>query len=146
MSNPVVLPGSGTRENRTMSNFFIAHKMTQNNTLNKVHVAAAELPQLLSQNTNTFGETGNCTSRSQTLCSRKVNWKNEIVGGRARTFPSAPRWRRQRSNVYSEIVTLVPYYVIWSWCTGRWCVDCSVRFIELPGPCSLYLMWQTTQV
>jgi len=30
---------------------FVAHKMTRNNTLNKVHVAATELPQLLSQNT-----------------------------------------------------------------------------------------------
>jgi len=36
--------------------------MTQNNTLNKVHVAATELPQLLSQNTNieTRMERGNC--------------------------------------------------------------------------------------
>jgi len=32
--------------------------MTRNNTLNKVHVAATELPQLLSQNTKSliFGE------------------------------------------------------------------------------------------
>ena len=30
---------------------FVAHKMTLNNTLNMVHVAASELPQLLSQNT-----------------------------------------------------------------------------------------------
>jgi len=30
--------------------------MTQNNTVNKVHVAATELPQLLSQNTNMFGK------------------------------------------------------------------------------------------
>jgi len=29
-------------------------KVTQNNTLNKVHVAATELPQLLSQNTKMF--------------------------------------------------------------------------------------------
>jgi len=29
--------------------------MTRNNTLNNVHVAATELPQLLSQNTNIFG-------------------------------------------------------------------------------------------
>jgi len=36
---------------------FVAHEMTRNNsTLNKVHVAATELPQLLSQNANTFGE------------------------------------------------------------------------------------------
>ena len=35
---------------------FVAHKMTRNNTLNKVHVAVTELPQLLSQNTNRFGE------------------------------------------------------------------------------------------
>ena len=30
--------------------------MTRNNTLNKVHVAATEPPQLLSQNTDMFGE------------------------------------------------------------------------------------------
>jgi len=34
---------------------FVAHKMTRY-TLNKVHVAATELPQLLSQNTNMFVE------------------------------------------------------------------------------------------
>ena len=44
----------------------------QNNTLNKVHVAAIELPQLLSQNTNMFGEV-TAQSRCQTLCSSKVN-------------------------------------------------------------------------
>ena len=31
--------------------------MTRNNTMNKVHVAATEVQQLLKQNTNTFGET-----------------------------------------------------------------------------------------
>jgi len=34
---------------------FVTHKMTRNTTLNKVHVAATEVPQLLSQNTNVFG-------------------------------------------------------------------------------------------
>jgi len=38
--------------------------------LNKVHVAATELPQLLSQNTM-FGEAA-AQSRCQTLCSSKV--------------------------------------------------------------------------
>jgi len=33
-----------------MKLFFVAHELTQNNTLNKVHVADTELPQLLSQN------------------------------------------------------------------------------------------------
>jgi len=33
----------------------VAHKMTRY-TLNKVHVAATEIPQLLSQNTNMFGQ------------------------------------------------------------------------------------------
>jgi len=32
---------------------FVAHKMTRNNALNKVQVAATELPQLLSQNRST---------------------------------------------------------------------------------------------
>ena len=35
---------------------FVTHKMMQNNTMNKVHVAATELSQLLSQNTNMSGE------------------------------------------------------------------------------------------
>jgi len=48
---------------------FVAHKMMRNNTLNKVHVAATELPHLLSQNTNImFGQT-------TTLCSSRVNFK-----------------------------------------------------------------------
>jgi len=52
---------------------FVAHKMTRNNTANTVHVAATELPQLLSQNTNRpmFGE-ATAQSRCQTLCSSKV--------------------------------------------------------------------------
>jgi len=52
---------------------FVTHKMTQNNRLKKVHNAASELPQLLSQNTNAFGE---ATAQSQTLCSSKVNGKD----------------------------------------------------------------------
>jgi len=47
---------------------FVAHKMMRNNILNKVHVAATELPQLLSHNTNMFGQT-------TTLCSYRVNFK-----------------------------------------------------------------------
>jgi len=52
---------------------FVAHKPTRNNTLNKVHVAATKLRQLLSQNTDMFGE---ATTKScyQTLCSFKINW------------------------------------------------------------------------
>jgi len=48
--------------------------MTRNNTLNKVHVAATELPQLLSQNTNIFRE-ATAQRCCQTLCSSKVNRK-----------------------------------------------------------------------
>jgi len=47
-------------------------QMTQNNTLNKVHVAATETPQLLLQNTNMFGE-ATAQSRCQTLSRSKVN-------------------------------------------------------------------------
>ena len=50
---------------------FVARKMMRNNTLNKVHVAATELPQLLSQNTM-CGET-TAQSRCQTLCNCKVS-------------------------------------------------------------------------
>ena len=49
-------PGSGAREAQNYMKLFVAHEMTQNNTVNKVHVAATELPQLLSQNTNMFGK------------------------------------------------------------------------------------------
>ena len=60
---------------------FVMHQMTRNNTLNKVHVAATELPQLLmSQNTNMFRE-ATAQSRWQTLCSSiKLTEKNYIVG------------------------------------------------------------------
>jgi len=69
---PVASPGSGARGAQGYINFFVAHKMTRNNTLNKIHVVATELPQLLSQNTNMFGE-ASAQSRCQTLCSSKVN-------------------------------------------------------------------------
>jgi len=59
----------GTQNYMTL---FVANKMTRNNTLNKVHVAMTELAQLLSQNTNMFGE-ATAQSRCQTLCSREVN-------------------------------------------------------------------------
>jgi len=42
--------GSGARGTQNYMKLFVAHKMTRNNTLDKVHVAATELPQLLSQN------------------------------------------------------------------------------------------------
>jgi len=48
--------------------------MTQNNTLNKVHVAITELPLLLSQNRNVFGK-ATTQSRYKTSCMYKVNWK-----------------------------------------------------------------------
>ena len=55
----VALPESGTEETQEdYMRHFVAHKMTRNNTLNinKVHVAETELSQLLSQNTNVFGQ------------------------------------------------------------------------------------------
>jgi len=57
----VASPGSGARGAQNYMKLFVAHKITQNNTVNKVHVAATELSQLLSQNTNMFGEAGNRT-------------------------------------------------------------------------------------
>jgi len=60
--------------------------MTRNNTLNKVHIAATELPQLLSQKTNMFGE-ATAQSRCQTLCSSKLTEKKikllEVEGARS---------------------------------------------------------------
>jgi len=67
----VASPGSGVEGAQKYMKLFVAHKMMRN-TLNKVHIAATELPQLLSQNTNVFGET-TAQSRCQTLCSSKVN-------------------------------------------------------------------------
>jgi len=64
----------------------VAHKMTRNTKLDNVHVAATELPQLLSQNTNMFGE-ATAQSRCQTLCSSEVNSKEikllEVEAARA---------------------------------------------------------------
>jgi len=64
--------------------------MTRNNSLDKVHVAATELPQLLSQNTNTFGR-GNRTKSLSDLMqlliapSEKINLL-EVEGGHV------PQW------------------------------------------------------
>jgi len=51
---------------------FVVHKMERQNIQNNDHVAATELPQLLSQNTNIFGE-ATAQNRCQTLCSSEVN-------------------------------------------------------------------------
>jgi len=48
---PVASPESGAIWAQNNMKLFVAHKMTRNNALNKVHLAATELPQLLSQNT-----------------------------------------------------------------------------------------------
>jgi len=85
-ARPVESPGSGAKDGaQNYMKLFVAHKMTRNNTPNKVHVAASELPQLLSQ--NTFGE-ATAQSRCRTLCSSKVDW-NIIVGSQGGTCPSA---------------------------------------------------------
>ena len=46
----------GARRAQNYMKLFVAHKMTRNNTLNKVCVAATELPQILLQKTNMFGD------------------------------------------------------------------------------------------
>ena len=55
-----------------MKQLFVADKMTQNNSLNKDRVAATELLQLLSQDTNMFVE-ATAQSCCQNLCSCDVN-------------------------------------------------------------------------
>jgi len=75
---------------------FVAHKMTRNNTLNKVHVAATELPQLLLQNTDTFGE-ATAQSRCQTsLCpALTLTEKNEFIVEVEEAHARVPHsWRR----------------------------------------------------
>jgi len=54
---------------------FDAYKMTRNITMNKVHVAATELQQLLKQNTNIFGdETAQCRCQTE----KKINrWRSK---------------------------------------------------------------------
>jgi len=47
----VTSPGCGSRGSQTYMKLFVAIKMTRNNALNKVRVAATELPELLSHNT-----------------------------------------------------------------------------------------------
>jgi len=47
----VASPGFGARGAEKYTKIFVARKMTRNNALNEVRVAATELPQLLSQNT-----------------------------------------------------------------------------------------------
>jgi len=64
----------GERRHKTALNFTSHIKMTRNNALNKIRVAATELPQRLSQNTNMFGET-TAQSFCQNMWSCKVNWK-----------------------------------------------------------------------
>jgi len=44
------------RGNTKLHENYLSHIMTRNHTINKVHVAATELQQLLKQNTNIFGE------------------------------------------------------------------------------------------
>jgi len=51
---------------------FVAHKIMQNITLNKVHVALTELPQLLSRHTNMFRE-ATTQSHCRTLCRSEVD-------------------------------------------------------------------------
>jgi len=54
----VVCRGSDVRGEGQNYMKLVAHKMMRNNynTVNKVHIAANELQQLLSRNTNMFGE------------------------------------------------------------------------------------------
>ena len=53
---------------------FVACKMTQNNTPSKVHVAATELPQLLSHNTKSmFVEATAKAARCYDLTTRRHN-------------------------------------------------------------------------
>jgi len=53
----------------------LSHILTGSNTMNRVHVAATELQQLLQQKTK-YLERQPHNSCCQTLCSSKVNWKD----------------------------------------------------------------------
>jgi len=78
---------------------FVAHKITRNNTLSRVHVAATELPQLLSQNTNMFvkkqpHKVAVRLRAALKLTEEKLNcWK---LGACA---PALHSWRRQCARV-----------------------------------------------
>ena len=87
---------------------FVAHKMTRNNTLKKVHVAATEIPQLLSQNTNAFGQ-ATAQSRCQTLCSFKVNGATEAFGlAISRSRVQILLETTLRNNLRQVVYTYVP--------------------------------------
>ena len=78
----------------------VAHEMTRNNTLNKVHVLATEIPQLLSQNrpTNVFGE-ATVHSRSQTSCAAiKLSEKNKLLEVEGTRAPVPDSWQ----HVFNE--------------------------------------------
>ena len=57
---------------------FVAHKRTRTNILNKDHVAATELPHILSQNTNMFGA-ATAKSLCQTLCISKQELSSSLA-------------------------------------------------------------------
>jgi len=62
---------------------FVAHKLTRNNVLNKVDVAATELPQSA---TAVAVYEATAQSRCQTLCSSKVSWKYIIEKSRPQRY------------------------------------------------------------
>jgi len=69
----------------------VAHKITRNNTTNKVLLAPTELLQLLSQNTKHLWR-GNCTKVAVRLCAVLSEKMLEVEETRA---PVPHSWRRQ---------------------------------------------------
>jgi len=89
-------------------------RMTRNNTLNNVHVAATEISQLLSQNTNTHVHV--CSERQPhkvavRLCSAiKLNEKIKLLEVKGTRAPVPHSWQRQ----WCLQTTPLSYF----WCTG----------------------------
>jgi len=89
--------------------------MTPNNTLNKVHVAECK---------HFFVEAA-AESRCRTLCSSKVERKNQIVESRGARAPVSHRWRRQcpwRIHVQLKID-------FGGQGTKTWCGACGTSFV-----------------
>jgi len=57
---------------------FVAHKMTQNNALNKQGSCSRDSTTAVAVAECKYVRRGNSTKSRQTLCSSDVNWKNKL--------------------------------------------------------------------
>ena len=103
-------PGSVAREAQNYMKLCVAHTMTQNITLNKVHVAATELPQqLLSQKRRIYSQ-----SRDYSRAPSRVftcSWPPYVIG-------QLLSFSRLISAVGDWMSTILPH-MVWPYCKFR---------------------------